>query len=240
MFKRLITYYKTQQFIPGFLSIFINPFYFSRKGIYKGIRENSRFINGVLLDFGCGSKPYKHLFNIDEYIGVDIQNRGHDHSYEDIDVFYNGYELPFSDSFFNSIFSSEVFEHVFNLEEIISELHRVLKKGGKMLITVPFSWDEHEIPSDFCRYTSFGIKDMMEKSGFEILCFSKSSNYLEAIFQMWILYLYRVLNTGHKYLNVILNIIFVSPFTVAGIICSKLFPCRYDYYLNNIVLMKKL
>ena len=53
------------------------------------------------MDFGCGSKPYKSLFNVEEYLGVDYYNEGHPHENEQIDVFYDGKNLPFPDNYFD-------------------------------------------------------------------------------------------------------------------------------------------
>jgi len=53
------------------------------------------FLSGKLLDFGCGRKPYKHLFSFDEYIGLDIVESGHNHEDEEIDVYYDGTKIPF-------------------------------------------------------------------------------------------------------------------------------------------------
>ena len=77
--NKLLYIYKKQQFIPNVLSIFINPFYFIRKGLFEKISENASQLNGTLLDFGCGAKPYKELFNVEKYIGVDIMNKAHLH-----------------------------------------------------------------------------------------------------------------------------------------------------------------
>ena len=189
--------------------MFLNPFYFSRKGLYNGIKEYSVNLKGKLLDFGCGSKPYRNLFACDEYVGVDLESSGHNHEKEDIDFYYNGKSLPFDDNTFDSIFTSEVFEHIFNLKEILNELKRVLKPGGKILITVPLTWDEHEAPFDFGRYTTFGIKHILEESGFEILKQSKLVNNVETIFQLWNLYIYRIFETKKKYLNLFLHSLFI-------------------------------
>ena len=78
-------------------SIF-HPFFFIRKGLLKGIAQHAEKIQGKLLDFGCGSKPYQSLFQVDEYIGVDYENSGHTHINEQIDVFYDGKHLPFENN----------------------------------------------------------------------------------------------------------------------------------------------
>ncbi len=207
----------------------------------NGIRKYSKQLNGNLLDFGCGSKPYKNLFQVENYFGVDMIDQGHTHEQElgDIDVYYDGKKLPFKDESFDSLFSSEVFEHVFNLEDILKELKRVLKKGGKALFTVPFVWDEHEIPFDYGRYSSFGIKYLLEKHGFRVIALEKSTKYLETVFQLWNLYLYYKLYSKNKYLNIFINLLCISPFTIIGIIFSNILPNNRNLYNNNIILAEK-
>ena len=150
--------FEKQKFYPGILGVFVNPFFFARRELMKNIRSFSNKLNGKLLDVGCGRKPYKRMMtNVTEYIGMDIENPGHDHSEEEIDVFYDGKIFPFPDQHFDSVLTNQVFEHVFNPTEFLSEINRVLKPNGYLLLTVPFVWDEHEQPFDYGRYSSFGI-----------------------------------------------------------------------------------
>ena len=70
-----------QKFYPGILGVFVNPFFFARRELMKNISKCSVLLHGKLLDVGCGRKPYKRMFrNVTEYIGMDIENPGHDHS----------------------------------------------------------------------------------------------------------------------------------------------------------------
>lgn len=239
MFKKLKQIYLDELFHPSFLSLFINPLYFLRKGLLRGISSYSQHMKGVMLDFGCGSKPYKKLFNVSEYIGLDIQESGHTHKSEQIDVYYDGEKIPFDDNYFNSIFSSEVFEHVFNIEDILIELNRVLKPDGMLLATVPFVWDEHEIPFDFGRYTSFGIKHLLEKHGFKLIKSEKTTNYVETVFQMWNAYIYQYVLPVNPLIKLLLTIIFIFPTNVLGIILSKILPDNRNFYNNNIILAQK-
>ena len=86
--KKLFT---KESFEPSFLGLLINHFYIVRRGLLKGIELLSEDLNGGrLLDFGCGSLPYRHFFNVDEYIGLDIKESGHNHKNEQIYVFYDG------------------------------------------------------------------------------------------------------------------------------------------------------
>ncbi|OSZ76877.1 hypothetical protein CAP36_10600 [Chitinophagaceae bacterium IBVUCB2] len=159
-----------------------NAFYFTRGALYKKIKQFAPQLHGRLMDFGCGSKPYQSLFiNATEYIGVDYAGEGHSHTNESIDVLYDGKKIPFPDEYFDGAFSSEVVEHVFNLEEILPEIARVIKREGKLLITCPFVWPEHEVPVDYARYTQFALKDLLEKNGFSLLV-AHCNKYLDCLY----------------------------------------------------------
>lgn len=122
----------SREFDPTFLS----PVYLIRHRLLEKIRQYAPSLEGELLDFGCGAKPYQSLFQVKSYTGVDYDGPGHSHEKESIDFFYDGVSLPFPSDRFDSIFSSEVFEHIFNLPQILPELYRVLRPGGRMLITL--------------------------------------------------------------------------------------------------------
>jgi len=229
-----------QAFNPGLVGIFINPFFFARKNLFANIKANAHFLEGRVLDVGCGKKPYKELFTkATEYIGMDIDNPGHDHSQESIDVFYDGITFPFPPESFDSILTNQVFEHVFNPTGFISEIHRVLKSGGYMLLTVPFSWDEHEQPFDFARYSSFGIRHILQENGFEIVTFAKSTRGITAIVQLFIGYLYKLFYSKNRLVNLLGTAVLLSPFTIVGGLISLVAPRSEEFYLDNIVLARK-
>ncbi|MFY7936341.1 MAG: methyltransferase domain-containing protein [Flavobacterium sp.] len=219
-----------------------NPYFFVRKGIYKGILRNASFLTGRILDFGCGSKPYKSFFTYSEYIGVDFENPGHPHDQEQIDLFYDGKTIPLEDKSVDSVLSSEVFEHVFNLPEILKELHRVMKKDAYIMVTCPFVWKEHEEPYDYARYTQFAIEDMMLKNGFKKVLMEKGGNFIEVIFQLVILFLYDTFfgkaNRFWVTRNLFIFFFVLIPNLLGGLF-SKVFKNRQKMYLNNIVIFQK-
>jgi SAM-dependent methyltransferase len=223
-----------------------DPFYFIRRALLKKIQQYAPQLPGRLLDFGCGSKPYQSLFtNAVEYIGLDYEGAGHSHANENVDVFYDGKTIPFANESFDSVFSSEVFEHIFNIDEILPEINRVMKKGAQILITCPFVWNEHEVPVDYARYTQFALKHLLEKHGFSILVIDKSGDFTSAIYQMRMVYV-----SSHFIPSVPLlgktKFFRTSAAPVLYFIMNSwfvfkhwLFPKRMDWYLNNIVLAQK-
>ena len=220
--------------------------YLIRKGLYNGIRKNARELTGKLMDFGCGEKPYRGLFvHVSEYVGVDYQGEGHDHQNEQIDIFYDGKTIPFPENTFDSVLSTEVFEHLFNLEDILKELHRVMKPKGKLLFTCPFVWFLHEEPVDYARYTPYALQNLLERNGFKILRLEKTGNSVETINQLRVVMgLSRVLNnkiTRFLYLGKALNRLFILYTNIITIFKTKigLYKNHPDFYLNNIVLAEK-
>lgn len=228
-----------QNFFPGFLGLFVNPFFFARRGLAQNIKKMAPHITGKILDVGCGRKPYKELFKFSEYIGIDIENPGHNHENEDIDVFYDGKIIPFESSSFDSIVTNQVFEHVFDPDNFIKELHRVLKPNGKVLLTVPFVWDEHEQPNDYARYSSFGLTHILEKNGFKVLLLTKSVDDFRIIFQLVNLFIYKKLVTRIGLVNRLMILTFIAPLNIIGLVIAKIFPSNSDLYLDNIVVAQK-
>jgi SAM-dependent methyltransferase len=236
----LKSYLTKQSFNPDVAGIFINPFFFARMNLFRNIKRNATFMKGRVLDVGCGKKPYKSLFrNVDEYIGMDIENPGHDHSNESIDVFYDGEIFPFPDQSFDSVLTNQVLEHVFNPLDFMNEISRVLKPGGHLLLTVPFAWDEHEQPYDFARYSSFGIAHLLENNGFTIVNFTKSTTGFMAICQLFIGYLYKIFYSRIRILNVMGTLVLLSPIALIGGLISLAAPSSNDFYLDNIVVAFK-
>lgn len=239
MIKKLKQLYINEQFNPKLIGLFINPFYFARKGLYQNISELILSLNGKLLDIGCGTKPYKNISNVDEYIGLEIDDEGN-RLHQFADVFYDGKTIPFQDKEFDSILSNQVFEHVFNPNNFLREVNRITKIGGLFLITVPFVWDEHEQPFDYARYSSFGLKHILSENGFEIVELRKSNNGIEVIFQLINDYIYKITLSKNVYFNLITTLILMAPINIVGLILSKILPKNDDLYLDNIVLSKKI
>lgn len=124
----------------------------------------SPFLNGPILDVGCGSRPYDSYFTHMKKINCDFDSkRGQ------VDVECPATELPFADASFNSILCTEVLEHVPEPQKAWREFYRVLQTGGRALVSVPMWWPAHELPYDFYRYPEHGLRYLAESAGFRVL-----------------------------------------------------------------------
>ncbi len=241
-FALFLLYMVPKNFNPSFT----HPLYFIRKGLLRKIGLYAPQLKGRLLDFGCGEKPYQSLFNnATEYIGLDYDGEGHDHANEGVDIYYDGLTIPFSDEHFDSVFSSEVFEHLFRLPTLLGEINRVMKVGGQLFITCPFSWEEHEIPVDYARYTRFALTDLLQKNGFEILVIDKNGHFISALHQLFVVYIVDhwmhkipVLSKWNFFKKCIRHIV-VPMLNIGFYLVEPFWPKSDRFYLNTIILAKK-
>lgn len=231
--------WQRQQFSPGPFGILLNPFYLARRALWRAMADLAPSLNGRLLDVGCGTMPYRILFSVDEYVGLEIdtpeaRSRGV------ADVFYGGGAFPFEDASFDSLLCNQVLEHVFEPDGFLGEAKRVLVPGGRMVLTVPFVWDEHEQPHDFARYSTFGLKALLVRNGFEILEQRRLLADASVLFQMAAAYMYKVANPRRRLSATVLTAALIAPLTIAGLVARRLLPSNPDLFLDQAVLARRL
>jgi SAM-dependent methyltransferase len=126
-----------------------------------------KYAKGTLLDIGCGNKPYKKYLEtrVTEYVGCDIEQS----SLEVVDVICSATNIPLENDSFDTIICTQVLEHIADHLSVIKEAHRLLKKGGVAIFSVPFVYQIHEAPHDFFRFSKYGIKHLVESSEFELI-----------------------------------------------------------------------
>ena len=74
-----------------------------------------------------------------------------------VNVMADAHSLPFSSSSFPVVLSTEMLEHVKEPQRVIDEIQRVLRPGGKIILTTRFVFPIHEAPTDFYRFTKYGL-----------------------------------------------------------------------------------
>lgn len=239
MMQGLKALYRHQMFFPGWPGIFVNPFYFSRAGLRDAITGMAPHLSGRLLDVGCGTKPYRSLITVDAYIGLDIDSET-SRARGIADCFYGGDSFPFGDGSFDSILCNQVLEHVFTPNEFLREIARVLIPGGKLLLTVPFVWDEHEQPNDCARYTSFGLRALLERNGLKVLQHEKLGADASILFQLANAYLFKVSQGMPRPIKLLMTVTLMATINLLGLLARRLLPCNPDLFLDHAVLAEKV
>ena len=85
----------------------------------------------------------------------------------------------FPDNSFDVITIMEVLEHVTNPHAAASELKRILKPGGRLILSTPFIFPLHDRPMDFFRYTKYGLQHLF--GDLDDLVIEEQNNWAEAM-----------------------------------------------------------
>ncbi len=127
-----------------------------------------------VLDAGAGEAAYRELFAHCRYVATDLGVGDATWNYGNLDSLSELTRLPFRSGAFDVVLCTQVLEHVEWPRECVRELHRVLRTGGTLFLTAPMAQAEHQAPHDFFRYTSYGLRAILDGAGFlggEILPF---------------------------------------------------------------------
>ncbi len=117
-----------------------------------------------VLDAGAGNAPYRPLFEHCDYVTHDWSASPHE-SARRADVLSDITSLPLADAELDLVLCTEVLEHVAEPAAALAELARVLRPGGRVVLTVPFVMELHEEPYDFYRYTPHGLRHLLISAG---------------------------------------------------------------------------
>jgi SAM-dependent methyltransferase len=81
-------------------------------------------------------------------------------AYKNVDVVCRSERLPLKTGSVDIVINLALLEHVAQPEKIVSEIYRVLKKGGKVYCFFPFIQGFHASPYDYQRRTIEGVKEL--------------------------------------------------------------------------------
>lgn len=107
-----------------------------------------------VLDIGSGGSSYDRFFP--NRVSIDIDPRRMP------DIVGDAHALPFKDEEFGGIICTEVLEHLKDPRQAISEMKRVLKGGGELILTTRFVYPLHDAPHDYWRFTKYGLQELFK------------------------------------------------------------------------------
>ena len=119
-----------------------------------------------ILDAGAGESIYKKFFSHCNYKAIDLAVGESRWNYANLDYVGFLHEMPIENEMFDAVLCTQVLEHLEWPRESVKEMHRVIKPGGKLYMTVPMAQNEHQVPYDFFRYTSYGLESICKHAGF--------------------------------------------------------------------------
>lgn len=121
-------------------------------------------VSGRILDIGSknGLASYYDHLNIapdSERVYTDIQEA------PGVTAVNVEQPFPFPDESFDNILAFHLFEHVYEFRAAPRETARILRKGGRVFVAVPFLHEYHSDPEDFYRFTDTALRRVWEEAG---------------------------------------------------------------------------
>lgn len=118
-----------------------------------------------VVDIGAGESRYAERFAHTRYVALDLGAGDSSWDYSKLSAAAAAERLPFADGSFDAALQIVVLEHVRDPQKAVREMARVLRRGGRGLIVVPLSWEVHQAPHDYFRYTNHGLLWLLEQAG---------------------------------------------------------------------------
>lgn len=152
--------------------------------IVRELRPAIAQLAGHVLDVGAGQSPWRAwLPSTAHYQGIDVgyaNEFGMDDVRPDV-VYYDGRVMPFGDGLFDCALCIEVLEHSEEPELLVAEMARVLRPGGTLLLTVPWSARQHHLPHDYHRFSRGRLQALLGQHGFTGIDIRERGNDIAAI-----------------------------------------------------------
>ena len=127
-------------------------------------------IAGRMLDCGCDQVPYYEVYRDQILENICLDWKGTRSEIPWVDVWADMNEdLPFESGFFDSILCTDILPHVWKPEELFKEFCRILKPGGKVVLTSIFNNWLVEPPHEFGHYSEYALRRFCEENGFSVV-----------------------------------------------------------------------
>ena len=134
----------------------------------------------TVLDLGCGKgdlgrlkpDPAIEIYGVDSDPGI-VSSASRFERVQTLDL--ERENLPFEDNFFDAVFAKDILEHLPKPWLLLREVRRVLKPGGRLLVSVPMAkprvvWGDY---THIRGYTETAVRRLLEDAGFQILSVRK-------------------------------------------------------------------
>lgn len=174
-----------------------------------------KYAAGLLADVGCGDVPYYHFYKnqVEDNICIDWENSSLELSFLDHYADLNKPMTFLESNSFDTVLSTDVLEHIHEPALLFSEMTRILKPNGHLILAVPFLYWVHANPHDYNRYTHFMLEEYCKKNDLEVVKLEAYGGLPEIIFDL--------IHKGYNYYNLPLKSIFYPCFNFIGRLFSK-------------------
>jgi SAM-dependent methyltransferase len=138
-----------------------------RRLLDSDLEELCTHMTGYVLEIGNGRISRRGRFKpptkkVEAWIYLDLDVKKFPHVRADVE------HLPIGDNMFDTVVCLEVMEYVIDPQETLSEIRRVLKPDGKLILSTPFL-HRTDTPHDYWRFTEHGLCSLLQQACFEVV-----------------------------------------------------------------------
>lgn len=128
----------------------------TRKNLEKFLEQHKTDV--LILDIGAGKVKTNHSYTkyFPNRLTVDVDSK------REPDVVGDIHALPFQNESHEFLVCTEVLEHCHTPQKAVDEMKRILKPGGKLILTTRFVYPLHDVPHDYYRFTKYGLESLMK------------------------------------------------------------------------------
>lgn len=131
---------------------------------FKFVQKFQERLSGPFLEVGSrdygSTQNLRSLFHGETYVGLDLSEGSGVDVVMDLTQPFDVLDKMLGHQRFGTIFSLSVMEHCENPFLMADNMTRLLKPGGRIILSVPFAWKFHGYPSDYWRFTGEGVKKL--------------------------------------------------------------------------------
>jgi SAM-dependent methyltransferase len=125
-----------------------------------------------ILDYGCGTGGNTSAYgSFGDVVGIEPDSTAVQLAHRRGGARYcrtTGTDLPFREGSFDVVMASDVLEHIEHDGKGVSEIARVLRPGGSVILSVPahgWLFSQHDIAlQHFRRYSKRAVRDLLERN----------------------------------------------------------------------------
>lgn len=187
-YREFFTFIEGTELEPNIL----HSHYLSVRAMIKASTILKPLLQGDVLDVGAGTGFGIRLIHRDaRYFPTDI---GTARDYRKRSITRRGislakecsvYEITYADDRFDGCLALNLFEHLEDPHRALTEIKRVVKPGGMIVLLVPFSFPIHGYPQDYRRWTPVGLMQLLEQHNIEVMhCLPCGKNFHSIILNL--------------------------------------------------------
>ena len=163
-------------------------------------------LSSSVLDIGCGTKPFEHLFKNHNYHSHDFDGYENYKNSNPQKYTYNCDILNIPEEIkYDILICTEVLEHLPDIKSTFKKFKKLLKPSGELLITFPFASMYHQEPDFFTSgYSTYQIENLCKEFEMDIIEYEQSGTYIKSV-QLDLLRINFFFRKNHNFILKLLN-----------------------------------